>query len=134
MGEDNLEKRAKLADMSVLFSNGVVIGEITDANIDLAEGESLTTYSAFKNIEGAEFSVKIDPAIFDFQSYRRLILGLPAVPIQKERFHKKTMKKALMACGYSRNQADKLCKTVAEAKGKYRYPRWGDSTWMFLWC
>lgn len=83
------------------FSPNVTIG------IDEAEGKDQTTF-AFKNLDEGTFHITTD---FDEQALRKVI-GLPAIPTKKSKCHKKTFKKALMAYGYSRDEADAICRVI----------------------
>lgn len=64
------------------------------------------------------FECTIEPK--DMQAFRRL-LGLPGVPLSKVKRHRKTVKKALMAYGKSRDKAEEVCRYISGSNGRITY-------------
>ncbi len=127
MGEENnLEKRLIFSGMvsasinpepihmenpipGVTFYDSVNLSEFgPQLEWNHEDTEPIGTIKEVLNTEEG-FECTIEPR--DMNTFRKLI-GLPAIPTKKPKCHKKTFKKALMAYGYSRDEADAICQII----------------------
>lgn len=114
MGEEsNLEKR--------LIFLGVVSTPPFQDNIENPE-----PIGTVKNIFNTEAEMEITIELKDSRTFRK-ILGLPEVPLSKVKRRRKTVKKALMAYGKSRNTAEAVCKCIAWSNGRIAYSDMGKN-------
>lgn len=66
----------------------------------------------------AGMEITIEPK--DSRAFRK-ILGLPEVPLSKVKRRRKTVKKALMAYGKSRDKAEEICQYISWSNGRVTY-------------
>lgn len=135
MGEENnLEKRLIFSGMvsappfqptviaepipGVKLYDGLCLNEF-DPEITWSHehSESIgTVKDVFHTDAGME--ITIEPK--DSRTFRK-ILGLPEVPLSKVKRRRKTVKKALMAYGSSRDKAEEVCRFIGYGKGQLSY-------------
>lgn len=70
--------------------------------------------NSFESNEG--YTCTIEPK--DMKAFRKII-GFPAEPIRHKKLNRKSFKKALMAWGMQRNEAEKICNYISKC------PWWG---------
>ena len=75
-----------------------------------------TVKDVFHTDAGIELT--IEPK--DSRAFQK-ILGLPEVPLSKVKRRRKTVKKALMAYGKSRDTAEKICQCISWSNGRVTY-------------
>ena len=110
MGEEsNLEKRlvfAGLTDRPEFTLIPVTLQETLEWKHDVSE-----TIGRVMNLSETNETLTLDVDCINQKVVRR-ILGIPEKPLSKLKCRRKTFKKALMAYGYSRNKAEKICREV----------------------
>lgn len=110
MGEEsNLEKRlvfAGLTDRPEFTLIPVTLQETLEWKHDVSE-----TIGRVMNLSETNETLTFDVDCINQKVVRR-ILGIPEKPLSKLKCRRKTFKKALMAYGYSRNKAEKICREV----------------------
>ena len=69
----------------------------------------------------------------DMKAFRKII-GFPAEPIRHKKLNRKSFKKALMAWGMPRNQAEKNCDYVANSPfWGCGYAYYGERLYNYIW-
>jgi len=123
MGEENnLEKR--------LIFSGMVSASINPEPQLEWNHEDTEPIRIIKETFNTEqgFECSIEP--HDMKAFRKL-LGLPEVPTSKPKRHRKTFKKALMAYGIERNNAEIVCETIGQRCFWYPYSYYDCYTKIF---
>lgn len=115
--ENNLENR--------LIFSGMVSASINPEPTHM-ENPIGSIKEVFNTKEG--FECTIEPR--DIKAFRKL-LGLPEVPTSKPKRHRKTFKKALMAYGVKRNNAEIVCETIGQRCFWYPYSYYDCYTKIF---
>lgn len=100
----------------VRFYDGLCLSEFDpDITFEHADTEPLgKVVKSFESNEG--FTCTIEPK--DMKAFRKII-GFPAEPIRHKKLNRKSFKKALMAWGMQRNEAEKICNYISKC------PWWG---------
>jgi hypothetical protein len=114
MGEEsNLEKR-------LIFSGTVNVPSFVP-NIVAQPLPGVTLYDGLCiNELDPEITIESTLKPKDSRTFRK-ILGLPEVPLSKVKRRRKTVKKALMAYGKSRDKAEEICRYISWSNGRVTY-------------
>ena len=100
----------------VKFYDGLCLSEF-DPEITFKHADTEPLGKVIGSLESDEgYTCTIEPK--DMKAFRKII-GFPAEPIRHKKLNRKSFKKALMAWGMPRNQAEKTCNYVANT------PFWG---------
>lgn len=111
MGEEsNLEKRLIfLGTVSVPAFEPVMVANPWEHEVKNVSEPIGKLKDIFKT-DDVSFTCTLEPN--NMKTIRKL-LGLPEVPLSKVKRRRKSFKKALMAYGYSRNAAERICGLIA---------------------
>lgn len=123
MGEENnnIDKRVLYAyaegndicQISIPIEN---ISSITTEDLTITAEETL--HAIDFNIFNRTWTIDVSKNSELLKTFRKII-GFPAEPIRHKKLNRKSFKKALMAWGMQRNEAEKICNYISKC------PWWG---------
>lgn len=102
----------------VRLYDGLCLSEFApEITFEHAETEPLgKVFEGIIDIDNESYTCTIEPK--DMKAFRKII-GFPAEPIRHKKLNRKSFKKALMAWGMQRNEAEKICNYISKC------PWWG---------